>query len=374
MTSNSDARTESQAKGLISRDTARLSRRRMLQGSGAALAVLGLLGITGFNNPGSVQANEKEDAMSEHHGSAKPNIVLVHGAWADGSSWSAVIERLQNAGYTVTAPQFPLTSLADNLVRLRQVLAVQSGPTIVAGHSYGGQIMTALGTDAPNVAGLVYIAAFGLDQGESIGALLSQGPPTPALAHLRIDAQGFAWLPQDDFVQHFAADVERDQANVMYAVQQPLSVTALGDVMGTPAWKTLPSWYLVAKNDEALPPDAERLFAQRMGATTVEIASSHVPMVSHPDDVVKLIKEAARGARHTISCSVITAEARSAPPPRDRKRRNCLSTPGEYLHARLPNSKLDRLDTAHSAWEDVADQYAAIISAWVMGGYRNIGA
>jgi pimeloyl-ACP methyl ester carboxylesterase len=297
MTSNSDARTESQAKGLISRDTARLSRRHMLQGSGAALTVLGLLGITGFNNPGSVQANEKEDAMSERHESAKPNIVLVHGAWADGSSWSAVIERLQNAGYTVTAPQFPLTSLADNLARLRQVLAVQSGPTIMAGHSYGGQIMTALGTDAPNVAGLVYIAAFGLDQGESIGALLSQGPPTPAIAHLRIDAQGFAWLPQDDFVQHFAADVERDQANVMYAVQQPLSVTALGDVMGTPAWKTLPSWYLVAKNDEAIPPDAERLFAQRMGATTVEIASSHVAMVSHPDDVVKLIKDAARAVR-----------------------------------------------------------------------------
>ena len=112
--------------------------------------------------------------MSERHGSAKPNIVLVHGAWADGSSWSAVIERLQNAGYTVTAPQFPLTSLADNLARLRQVLAVQSGPTIVAGHSYGGQIMTALGSDAPNVVGLVYVAAFGLDEGETLGALLSR--------------------------------------------------------------------------------------------------------------------------------------------------------------------------------------------------------
>ena len=275
--------------------TKRLSRRHMLKGSGAALAALGLLATTGSGQPNTVYANQKENVMSAHRESNdKPRIVLIHGAWADGSSWSGVIQRLQKADYTVIAPQFPLTSLADNLARLRQVLAVQSDPTIVVGHSYGGQIMTALGTDAPNVVGLVYIAAFGLDQGETIRALLGQGPPPPALAHLRIDAQGFAWLPQSDFVTYFAADVERDQANVMYAVQQPLSVTALGDVMGTPAWKTLPSWYLVAKNDQAIPPDAERFFAQRMGATTVEIDSSHVAMVSHPDAVVKLIKDAAR--------------------------------------------------------------------------------
>jgi len=225
---------------------------------------------------------------------SKPNIVLVHGAWADGSSWSAVIQQLQTAGYNVTAPQFPLTSLADNLARLRQVLAVQDGPTLVVGHSYGGQIITALGTDAPNVVGLVYIAAFALDEGESLGALLSQGPPPPALAHLRIDAQSFAWLPQDDFVNHFAADVDPKIANVMYAVQQPLHLSALSDVMGTPAWRSLPSWYMVATNDEAIPPDAERFFAQRMGATTVEIKSSHVPIVSKPDKVVKLITMAAQ--------------------------------------------------------------------------------
>ncbi len=145
----------------------------------------------------------------------QPNIVLVHGAWADGSSWSAVIERLQADGYTVTAPQFPMAALSADVARLRQVLARQNGLTIVAGHSYGGQIMTALGTDAPNVVGLVYIAAFGLDQGESIGALLGQGPPSPALAHLSIDAQGFAWLPEDDFVHHFAADVDPVKARVM---------------------------------------------------------------------------------------------------------------------------------------------------------------
>ncbi len=223
----------------------------------------------------------------------RPNIVLVHGAWADGSCWSGVIERLQADGYHVTAPQFPLTSLADDVARLRQVLHLQDGPTIVAGHSYGGQIVTALSTDAPNVAGLVYIAAFGIDQGESLGSLLGQGPPPPALAHPVTDPQGFIWLPHDDFVNHFAADVAPVQANVMYAVQQPLAGSTFTDVMSVPAWKALPSWYLVATNDEAIPPDAERLFASRMGATTVEVPSSHVAMVSHPDEVAQLIKTAA---------------------------------------------------------------------------------
>ena len=224
---------------------------------------------------------------------ALPNVVLVHGAWADGSSWSAVVERLQAEGYNVTAPQFPMNKLADNVARLRLVLGRQDGPTIVAGHSYGGQIMTALGTDAPNVIGLVYIAAFGLDEGESIGALLEQGPPTPALAHLDIDSEGFAWLPEDDFVNHFAADVDPVKAKVMHAVQQPLHVSALSDVMGVPAWKSLPSWYLVADGDEAIPPDAERQFAARMGADTIEVASNHVAMVSHPDEALERIVTAA---------------------------------------------------------------------------------
>ena len=227
---------------------------------------------------------------------SRPNILLCHGAWADGSSWSSVIERLQADGYHVTAPQFPLTALAADVARLREVLALQDGPVIVAGHSYGGQIMTALGADAPNVAGLVYIAAFALDQGESLGAALSQGPVTPALAHMITDGQGFAWLSEDDFTGHFAADVEPVRARAMYAVQQPLAMSAFGEAMGVPAWKTLPSWYLVATNDEALPPDAERAFARRMGATTVEIPSSHVAMVSHPDEVTQLIKAAAGAA------------------------------------------------------------------------------
>jgi pimeloyl-ACP methyl ester carboxylesterase len=222
----------------------------------------------------------------------RPNIVLVHGAWADGSCWSGVIERLQADGFQVRAPQFPLSSLADDVARLRQVLEFQDGPTIVVGHSYGGQIITALGADAPNVVGLVYIAAFGLDEGESLGALLSQGPVTPALEHLFTDSRGYGWLSEDDFVNHFAADVEPAQAKVLYAVQQALASTAFTDVMGVPAWTSLPSWYLVAQNDEALPPDAERMFASRMGATTVEIPSGHVAMVSHPAEVADLVEKA----------------------------------------------------------------------------------
>ncbi len=223
-----------------------------------------------------------------------PNVVLVHGAWADGSCWSAVTERLQADGYNVTAAQLPGTGLADDVARVRQVLTRQSGPTVLAGHSYGGQVITSLGTDAPNVVALVYIAAFGLDEGESIGGLLAQGgAPTPALANLDIDAQGYAWLPENDFVAHFAGDIDPVQAKVLFAAQGPLHTSTLGDVMGVPAWKGLPSWFLVATGDEAIPADAERLFAQRMGATTVEVDSGHVAMISHPQETADLIVAAA---------------------------------------------------------------------------------
>ena len=224
----------------------------------------------------------------------QPNVVLIHGAFADGSSWSAVVEALQSKGYDVTAPQFPLTSLADDVARLRQALAWRMGPSIVVGHSYGGQVMTALGADTANVVGLVYIAGFGLDEGESIAALGGDAPPAPALANLIVDEKGFGRLPEDDFVSHFAADVDPVQARVMHAAQQPVAMSVFEDVMGTPAWRSLPSWYLVAANDEAIAPDAERMFAERMGAETVEVPSSHVAMVSHPDAVLELIEAAAR--------------------------------------------------------------------------------
>ncbi len=235
-------------------------------------------------------------SMDQNEMHTRPNIVLVHGAWAEGSSWSSVIERLQADGYHVTAPQFPLTSLADDVGRLRHVLALQDGPTVIAGHSYGGQVMTALGNDAPNVVGLVYIAAFGIDEGESLGGLLAQGPPTPALAHQFVDDEGFVWLTEDDFVNHFAADVDPVKAKVLYAVQQPLAVSAFNDVMTVPAWKTLPSWYLVAQDDQALPADVERMFANRMNATTIEVPAGHLAMVSHPAEVVNLTETAAEAA------------------------------------------------------------------------------
>lgn len=221
-----------------------------------------------------------------------PNIVLVHGAWADGSSWTPVIQRLQAQGYNVVAPQFPETSVAADVARLRQVLNRLSGPTIVAAHSYGGIIMSSLGEDTGNVVGLVYIAGFGLDEGESVNGLLSQGELSPAIQHLIIDAQGYAWLPEDDFVNHFMADIDPAVARAAWSVQQPWNTTILSEVMGVPAWKSLPTWFMVATNDEAIPPDAERFFAQRMGATTVEVASGHVAMLSHPEEVTNLILQA----------------------------------------------------------------------------------
>jgi pimeloyl-ACP methyl ester carboxylesterase len=233
---------------------------------------------------------------------ARPNIVLVHGAWADGSCWSGVIERLLADGYRVSAPQFPLTTLDDDVARLRQVLELQDGPTVVAGHSYGGQIMTALGRDAPKVVSLVYLAAFGLDEGESLGTLLSRGPTPAALAHLFTDKQGFCWLPEDDFVSYFAAGVGLDRARVMHAFQQPLAGDAFSGPMGDPAWKFLATWYLVAARDQVIPPDTERMFARRMDATTVEVSSGHLVMVSHPEEVANLIDVAA-----TETCSSLLA-------------------------------------------------------------------
>ena len=232
-------------------------------------------------------------------------ILLIHGAFADGSSWSTVVADLQAKGYTVTAPQFPLTSLAEDVARLRQALAWQGAPTVVVGHSYGGQVMTALGDDVANAVGLVYIAAFGLDAGETITAVGADAPPPPALANLIADERGFGRLPEDDFVNHFAADVDPAKARVMHAAQQAVVLSVFDDVMGTPAWRSLRSWYLVAANDEAIAPDVERMFARRMDAETIEVPSSHVAMVSHPQSVVELIEAAAR--------AVVPAPAASTP-------------------------------------------------------------
>jgi pimeloyl-ACP methyl ester carboxylesterase len=222
-----------------------------------------------------------------------PNVVLVHGAWADGSSWRAVIQRLQAAGYNVTAPQLPETSLADDVARVREVLASQTGPTLLVAHSYGGEVISALGKDTPNVVGLVYVAAFALDKGESLAALSSQGPPMPSAAAVRPDARGFLYLTQDGYLKYFAPDVDPVQAKAMYAAQQPLAASIFTQTVGEPAWKSLPSWYLVTTDDQMIAPAAQMFLAQRMKATVSTVASSHVAMVSHPDVVANLIESAA---------------------------------------------------------------------------------
>jgi pimeloyl-ACP methyl ester carboxylesterase len=209
-------------------------------------------------------------------------------------SGAPVIRALQASGYHVTVPEFAEIPLAHDVARLRHLLVRQKRPTIVVGHGYGGQIMTALGDDAPNVVALVYVAAFGLDQGEMLGAVLGGAAPTRALARLIVDEQGLAWLPENDFLAFFAADVAPDHAKVMHALQRPLPVRAFEDIMGVPAWRSLPSWYLIAADDQAVPPELERRFAERMEAYTLEVVSSHLPMVSHPAEVTGLIEAAAQ--------------------------------------------------------------------------------
>jgi pimeloyl-ACP methyl ester carboxylesterase len=223
---------------------------------------------------------------------SRPNIVLVHGAWMDGSCWRLVTQRLQARGFHVRAPQFPLTSIASNLARLRQVLSLQIGPTVLVGHCYGGQTITALDAATPEVAGLVYIAGFAIDEGESLADLMSRGPATPALEYMLTDEQGFSWLSESDFTGHLIGDVDYQTARAMWASQQPLAVSAFADVMGPPAWRSLPSWYLVATEDQAVPPRVQRHWASRMGATTTEVPSGHLPLISHPDNVADFITAA----------------------------------------------------------------------------------
>ncbi|GCE29482.1 alpha/beta hydrolase [Dictyobacter alpinus] len=224
------------------------------------------------------------------------NIVLVHGVWADGSSWSGVIERLQKAGSTVTAVQLDLASLSSDVARVRQTLSAQTGPTVLVAHSFGGAIITALGKDAPNVVGLVYLSAFAPDQGETMKALVTAEPQPAVGAAIRPDTEGFLWLDRAGFVEYFAPDVNPTQARVLATVQKPIAASEFmdGEPFGEPAWKVLPSWYLVTEQDQVVPPVTQRFMAQRAGATTREVASSHVSMISHPDVVTELILTAAQ--------------------------------------------------------------------------------
>lgn len=223
---------------------------------------------------------------------SKATIVLVHGAFADANCWSKVIPSLEGSGYNVIAVQNPLISLEQDAEFTRRVIDAQAAPVIVVGHSYGGAVMTKAAYGAENVKALVYIAAFGPDDGEVIGALLQQYP-TILGTSLAPDAAGFLYIARDKFKEAFAADVSEQDRIVMETTQKPINGAIFGAQFGAPAWKTIPSWYMVAQEDHAINPDLERMFASRMGAKTVEIKSSHVPMISQPQEVIKLIEEAA---------------------------------------------------------------------------------
>jgi pimeloyl-ACP methyl ester carboxylesterase len=276
--------------------TKRLSRRRMLKGSGAALAALGLLATTGSGKPGSVYANQKEKVMSENHkNNDKPRIVLVHGAFADATGWQHVIPSLEEQGYVVTAVQNPLISLADDIATTKRVLdaEAQKGPVIAVGHSYGGAVITGAAAGNPNIKALVYIAAFAPEAGEPVAAFLEQYPSLLGSGTV-VDSAGFVFVDRAKFREIFAADVERKEARVMAAAQKPIFGGIFGQSTEAAAWKSIPSFYLLTTQDHAINPDLERLYAKRIGATTVEIASSHAVFVSHPQAVVKLIEQAAK--------------------------------------------------------------------------------
>jgi pimeloyl-ACP methyl ester carboxylesterase len=228
------------------------------------------------------------------------NIVLVHGAFADGSSWAKVIPLLQAKGFNVTAVQNPLTSLADDVAATQRALALQDGPVILVGHSWAGVVITEAGVD-PKVVGLVYVAAFAPDQGEVVGDLGKPYPPPPALAAPIVDKQGFLSLSTDAVVKHFASDLPEKEARVVAATQGPIAGAAFGAQVSAVAWKTKPSWYIVSKLDGAIPPDEERFFAKRMKATTTELPASHVAMLSQPAAVAAVIMDAAAKAHAPAS-------------------------------------------------------------------------
>lgn len=237
---------------------------------------------------------------------SKPTVVLVHGAFADASGWSGVVTRLQDEGYPVIAPANPLRSVAGDATYLRSVLASIDGPVILVGHSYGGVVITNAATGNPNVKALVYVAAFGPDQGESVGDLTGKFPGsmlTPENLVIRpystsaTDTGLDGYINPTVFRSVFCADVPKGQAAVMAATQRPGALATLGEPSGAPAWKTIPSWYVVARQDNAIPPDAERFMAERMGAYTVEVNASHVAMISHPSLVADLIFRADRSTR-----------------------------------------------------------------------------
>ena len=229
--------------------------------------------------------------------SADMNIILVHGAWADGSSWSRVIPNLQRAGFNVTGVPIPLSSLADDVAKtqavLHRVVKSHPAPTLLVAHSWGGAVITAAGND-PNVVGLVYVAAFAPDSGESVGTLNARFPAEPVVARLiGPDEQGFLWIDPADYLRYFAPDIAPNDARVMSVTQRPLAAATFANTVEHAAWHAKPSWFLVAETDQIINPDLERWMAQRAGAELHSVRSSHVAMLARPQVVIELIERAA---------------------------------------------------------------------------------
>jgi len=231
--------------------------------------------------------------MFEGTGAGIRNVVLVHGGFVDGSGWEGVYRSLRSKDFNVSVVQNPTTSLADDARATRRVLAQQDGPAILVGHSYGGAVISEAGSD-PAVAGLVYIAAFAPDAGESVASLIKDPPAGAPVPPILPPQDGFLLLDRAKFAASFAADVEPELARFMADAQVPWGVEALQGAVGQPAWKSRPSWYLVATEDRMIPPAAQRAMAQRAGSTVVEVAGSHAIYVSQPEAVARLIATAAR--------------------------------------------------------------------------------
>jgi len=221
------------------------------------------------------------------------NVVLVHGAFADGSSWAKVIPLLEKAGLNAVAVQNPLTSFEDDVAATKRAIALQDGPVILVGHSWGGVVITEAGAD-PKVAGLVYVAAFAPDVGVPVGELGKDYPQPPGSAELKPDAQGYLSLTTKGVMEFFAPDLPLAQRKIVAATQGATNSAVFGSKVTTAAWKNKPSWYVVAADDRMISPDLERAFASTIKATTITVPSSHVAMLSHPEAVAKLIIDAAK--------------------------------------------------------------------------------
>ncbi len=275
------------ARARASHEPARTATRRRLLSSIGSLATFAA--VVALSPAAHAQASNAAPTQIK-------NVLLVHGLFADGSSWGKVIPLLQARGLHVTSVQNPLTSLPDDASAVKRALAQQDGPTLLVGHSYAGMVITEAGDD-PKVAGLVYIAARAPDAGEDYAALTRKFAPAPASAGIRWDASGWAALSEDAFVRDFAGDLPLAEARSYFAVQQPFARAITQAKTTVAAWRVKPTWYAVSTQDRTIDPDLERFMAKRMGAKTIELPASHVSLLSHPQEVADLIVNATQGVR-----------------------------------------------------------------------------